>query len=84
MRTGRLSSRDASAARMASALTGSLPPKPPPTYSEMTSTLSGASFSVSAIDLCALSTSCRALRTVSLSPSQEARLACGSIMAWLW
>ena len=43
--------------------------------------LVGSSFSVSAIDLWALSTSCRALVTVSLPSCHEARLACGSIMA---
>ena len=84
IRTGRASSLEASAARMESALTGSLPPKPPPTYSEITSTLSGDSMSVLAIDLCALSTSCSDARIVSLPSCHAARLPCGSIIAWLW
>ena len=82
--TGRFNSRAASAARIASPYTGSLPPKPPPMNSAITSTWSGLILSVEAMHWCADSTSWTADRTVRRLPDHSAVLACGSIWLWFW
>ncbi|MNS92123.1 hypothetical protein D3C72_1262470 [compost metagenome] len=82
--TGRRAARAPSAASKASARTNSLPPKPPPIYGETIRTLSFGIPKVRARSLRPQSTIWFAVHTVTLSPSQAAIEACGSIIACDW
>jgi hypothetical protein len=80
--TGRFVSR---AARAATTLCGQQRrplPKPPPTNGLMTRTASAGRPNTAASSSCVPITHCVLSQTVSLSPSQRAMVACGSIGLW--
>ena len=82
--TGMPAARAPRAASSASARRNSLPPKPPPMKGEISRTFSFFMFSVRARSPAPQSIIWLLVHTVSLSPSQAASVACGSIIACDW
>ena len=80
--TGRPAARAPNAASNASARTHSLPPNPPPMKGDIRRTLSLGMPSVLANSPTLQSIIWFEVHTISLSPSQAAIEACGSIIAW--
>ena len=82
--TGRRAARAPKAASSTSARKNSLAPKPPPTKGDIKRISSRPMFSVLARSFALQLIIWLEVHTISLSPSQAATEACGSIMAWEW